>query len=52
MCNICAGRGNDFFQFFDSVVGREPVRFDIERRGQPAITIQYREFDKGSQDRT
>jgi hypothetical protein len=42
--------GNDFFQFFDSVASRQPVRFDAEFGERPALQINYMEFDSGSQD--
>lgn len=45
------GNGNDFFQFYDSAQGRVPMRFDAEQQGRPALTIQYREFDRGKQSK-
>jgi hypothetical protein len=38
------GVGRDFFQFFDTVQGRRPARFDAERERQPALSIQVRLF--------
>lgn len=43
-------RGRDFFQFFDSVSSRVPVRFDAEIDRRPAIQIIYAEFDSAPQN--
>merc|ERR1712137_1063584 len=42
--------GNDYFQFFDSVADRIPIRFDAEFGERPALQIQYMEFDAGAQN--
>merc|ERR1711974_340129 len=45
-----ANDGRDFFQFFDTVADRQPVRFDAEFGDRPAVQINYMEFDGGSQN--